>query len=121
MLYVKIPKEIRDYEEKMFLGLSLRQMFWGGLSLTLGVATYLLSSKVFGIGTQICSYIVMVIVFPTFACGYIKINDMYCDKYVKIYIKYRFGQQQFLYKNYQTERRSKNASKGIKKIKEYEE
>ena len=43
MLYVKVPKEIREYEERVFIGLTIRQLIWGSAALVAGILWFLIT------------------------------------------------------------------------------
>ena len=60
---VKINKEIRDYTEHMFFGLSLRQLFFSVLAVIAGLVLYfLLKDKV---GTETISWACIMGAFPS--------------------------------------------------------
>ena len=48
---IKIPKEIRQYEEGFFLGLSLRQCLFGALAIAVAVAVFVLLQPMLGLET----------------------------------------------------------------------
>lgn len=98
MLFVKVPKEIKEYEEKVWIGLTLRNIVWGGLAITLGLLTYFPFRYL--LGQEIASYLIMIIVVPCFACGFLKIQGMPFDKYLKIMIQYYSHKQILVYENF---------------------
>lgn len=98
MLFVKVPKEIKEYEEKVFLGLSLRQLLWSVLALVLGVVSYFLFSLI--LGRDLASYLVMLVVIPCFACGWIRVQDMPFDKFFIIMFHYYMRKQILVYENF---------------------
>ena len=38
-----VPKDITTYEEKILLGLSVRQLFWSFIAMVVGLSFYLIS------------------------------------------------------------------------------
>ena len=48
---IKIPKEIRQYEEGFFLGLFLRQCLFGALAIAVAVAVFVLLQPMLGLET----------------------------------------------------------------------
>lgn len=97
MLYVKVPKEIKEYEEKMIAGLSTRQLLWGILAIVCSVASYFLFS--FIIGSEIASWITIFIGIPLFACGFIDYQGMPMSKFIKVFFNYYSKKQLLLYDN----------------------
>lgn len=82
MIYVPVPKEIKEFEKKAFKNLTVRQLVWLSIGTTLALIAYFLLKPI--VGNDAISYIIMVIVIPCFMCGFIKIQDMPFDIYVKI-------------------------------------
>lgn len=98
MLFVKVPKEIKEYEEKLLFGLTLRNLIWGGLAIITGLATYF--PLRFLLGQELASYLIMAIVIPLFACGFLKVQGMAFDKYLRLMIDYYFHKQVLVYENF---------------------
>lgn len=99
MLYVKVHKEIKEYDEKLFLKLSGRQLLFGLLAISIGVSLYLLCVFVLRMPSSIVSYLVMFISFPIFAIGFLKINGMSFDKYFQKVIQFYYHKQKLVYDN----------------------
>lgn len=85
---VRINKEIRDYTEKMYFGLSLRQFIFSLLAIVVAVGLYLGLNKIFGAETT--SWLCMVGVSPFAAIGFIKYHGMTAEQFLWAYIKYEF-------------------------------
>ena len=68
MIYVPVPKEIKEYEKKIFKNLTLRQLVWLIIGVGLAIIIYLLLIPFFS--SDILSYIIMTIVIPCFLCGF---------------------------------------------------
>jgi hypothetical protein len=83
-IHAQIRKEINEYKPKLFFGLSGRQLIFSLLGITIGIVSYYRLSKI--VGTEISGYIVIVLVAPLFAFGYIKVDGEPFEKYlVKLY------------------------------------
>lgn len=116
MIYTRVPKEIKEYEEKLIAGLSARQLLYGGISIVISVGIYFLITPYIGQG--VASYVVMIFAFPGFAAGFIKKNDMYLDKYFKIIFDFHKRTQVL---KYNTERKvSRKEKKNVTKKQEKE-
>ena len=85
---VKINKEIRDYTESMFFGLSLRQFIFSILSCIVAVILYFVLRPYAGIETL--SWVCIVGAAPFAAMGFIKYNSMTAEKFVWAWIKSEF-------------------------------
>ena len=82
---VKINKEIRNYTESMFFGLSLRQFIFSVLACGVAVGLYFLLRPRFG--TETLSWVCILGAFPFAAMGFIKYNGMTAEQFVWAWIK----------------------------------
>jgi len=85
---VRINREIRDYTESMFFGLSLRQFFFSVLACGVAVGIYLGLSPI--LGTETTSWLCIVAAFPFAVLGFLKYNGMTAEKFVAAWIKSTF-------------------------------
>ena len=85
---VKINKEIRNYTESMFFGLSLRQFIFSVLACGVAVGLYFLLRPRFG--TETLSWVCILGAFPFAAMGFIKYNGMTAEQFVWAWIKSEF-------------------------------
>jgi hypothetical protein len=88
LMEVKINREIRDYTESMFFGLSLRQFLFSILAVAVAVGIY------FGLrnslGTDTVSWMCILGAFPFAALGFIKYHGMTAERFIWAYIKSEF-------------------------------
>lgn len=85
---VKINKEIRNYTESMFFGLSLRQFIFSVLACGVAVGLYFLLRPCFG--TETLSWMCILGAAPFAAVGFIKYNGMTAEQFVWAWIKSEF-------------------------------
>ncbi len=85
---VRINREIRDYTESMFFGLSLRQFFFSVLACGVAVGIYLGLSPI--LGTETTSWLCIVAAFPFAVLGFLKYNGMTAEKFIAAWIKSTF-------------------------------
>ena len=85
---VKINREIRDYTESMFFGLSLRQFLFAVVACGVAVGLYFGLRPFFGVETL--SWICMLGAAPFAALGFIQYNGMTAEKFVWAWIKSEF-------------------------------
>ena len=85
---VRINREIRDYTESMFFGLSLRQFFFSVLACGVAVGIYLGLSPV--LGTETTSWLCIVAAFPFAVLGFLKYNGMTAEKFIAAWIMSTF-------------------------------
>ena len=85
---VKINREIRDYTESMFFGLSMRQFIFSILACGVAVGIY------FGLkdhlGTETVSWVCIVGAAPFAAIGFIKYNAMTAEQFIWAWLKSEF-------------------------------
>ena len=85
---VRINREIRDYTESMFFGLSLRQFFFSVLACGVAVGIYLGLNPI--LGTETTSWLCIVAAFPFAVLGFLKYNGMTAEKFIAAWIKSTF-------------------------------
>ena len=82
---IKMNKEIRDYAETMFFGLSLRQFLFSGLGCLMSIGIFfLLKDK---IGTEAVTWACILGVFPCAIFGFAKYNGMNAEHFLWAVIK----------------------------------
>lgn len=82
---VKIPKEIRDYQESVFFGLSLRQFLCSLLAVAVAVGLYFTLHPI--MGTEEVGWICILGAAPFAACGFFKYHGMTAEKFAWAWIK----------------------------------
>ena len=85
---VKINREIRNYTEAMFFGLSLRQFIFSVFACGVAVLLYFLLKGKFGIETL--SWVCILGASPFAALGFLTYNGMTAEKFIYAYIKSEF-------------------------------
>lgn len=75
---VKINKEIRNYTESIFFGLSLRQCIFSALACIVAVIIYF--SCIDKVGTEVTSWLCMIGAAPFAALGFIKYQEMNAEQ-----------------------------------------
>ena len=87
-LEVKINKEIRNYTESMFFGLSMRQFLFSVLAC--GVAVGLLFLLRGRFGTETLSWMCILGASPFAVMGFVRYNGMTAEQFVWAWIKSQF-------------------------------
>ena len=82
---VKINKEIRNYTESIYFGLSLRQFIFSILACLVAVILYFVFKPYFGIETL--SWLCILGAVPFAAIGFVKYNGMTAEELIKAFIK----------------------------------
>lgn len=82
---VKINREIRDYTESIFFGLSMRQFIFSLLAVAVAVAIYFVLRSHFSIGTL--SWMCVLGAAPFAGIGFVKYNGMTCEQFVWAWLK----------------------------------
>lgn len=78
---IKINKEIRDYTESIFFGLSLRQSIFSIVACIIATGIYFLFND--KLGTEMTSWLCMLGAAPFAALGFIRFQGMYTEDIVK--------------------------------------
>ena len=82
---VKITREIREYTESIFFGLSLRQFIFSVCACGVAVVIYFLLKPYCGIETL--SWVCILGAAPFAALGFLKYNGMTAEKFVMAWVK----------------------------------
>lgn len=82
---VKINREIRDYTESMFFGLSLRQFFFSLAACGVAVGLYFLLRP--HVGMETVSWMCVLGAAPFAALGFIKYHGMTAEQFLWAWIK----------------------------------
>ncbi len=85
---VKINREIRNYTESVFFGLSLRQIIFSVCALAVAVAVFFVFKPM--LGTETTSWICILAAAPFAALGFVKYNGMTAEKFVWAWFKSEF-------------------------------
>lgn len=75
---IKIPKEISEYQESVFFGLSLRQFVCSLLAVTAAVGLYFLLDR--AVGSEIAGWASILGAAPFAACGFVKYHGMTAEQ-----------------------------------------
>ena len=82
---IKINKEIRNYTESMYFGLSLRQFIFSILACIFAVGFYFIFRPYFGLETL--SWLCILSASPFAALGFITYNGMHAEQFIWVWIK----------------------------------
>lgn len=75
---IKIPKEIREYQEAIFFGLNTRQFICSLLALSAAVGFYFLLREL--AGTETAGWVCILGAAPFAACGFLKYHGMTAEQ-----------------------------------------
>lgn len=82
---VKINREIREYTESIFFGLSLRQFIFSICACVVAVILYFILKPYFGIGTL--SWVCILGAAPFAVLGFVRYNGMTAEKFIAAWVK----------------------------------
>lgn len=85
---VKINREIREYTESLFFGLTIRQFIFSVLACGMAVGVYFLLEPRLGMETT--SWVCIVMAFPFAVLGFVKYNGMTAEKFIVAWFKSEF-------------------------------
>ena len=88
---VKINKDIREFSESIFFGLSLRQFIFSVLACIVAVILYFILKPFCGIETL--SWVWILEAVPFAVLGFVKYNGMTAEKFIVAVIKSEFLRQ----------------------------
>lgn len=82
---VKINREIREYTESIFFGLSLRQFIFSLCACAIAVLLYFILKPYFGIETL--SWVCILGAVPFAVLGFVRYNGMTAEKFITAWVK----------------------------------
>ena len=82
---IKINREIRDYHESMFMGLSLRQSIFSVLTIASAVGLYFWLQPV--LGAEITSWICVLGAAPFAILGFVSYHGMPAEKFAWVWFR----------------------------------
>ena len=87
-LEVRINKEVRNYQESLFFGLSLRQLLFALLAVAVAVGVYFGLRPVLGNGE--IGWVCVLAAFPFALGGFFQYNGMTLERFLLAYIRSEF-------------------------------
>jgi len=85
---VRINKEVRDYTESIFFGLSLRQFAFSLLAVLIAVGLYFALRD--AAGTEEIGWICILGAAPFAACGFFKYNGLPAERFIMAWLRSEF-------------------------------
>lgn len=85
---VRINKEVRNYQESLFFGLSLRQLLFALLAVAVAVGVYFGLRPVLGNGE--IGWVCVLAAFPFALGGFFQYNGMKLERFLLAYIRSEF-------------------------------
>lgn len=82
---VKINKEIRDYKETVFFGLTMRQFVCAILAVAVAVVLYFFLKP--HLGTETVSWVCILGAVPFAALGFISYHGMTCEQFIWAWLR----------------------------------
>ena len=92
---VQINKEIREYNESVFFGLSVRQFFCSLLAIVVAVGLYFLLKPALGLETT--SWVCILGAVPFALLGFFSYHGLTAEKFLVIWLRSEFLEPKELY------------------------
>lgn len=89
LLQTSIPKEIRDYQEKIIFGLSIRQLGFASLAVAVGIGSYFVLTHLLSVPLSIASYCIVAVCAPFMALGFIRIHGRTFEQHLLLVYRHR--------------------------------
>ena len=82
---IKVNREIRNYNEAIFLGLSMRQLIFSALAIGVAIGVYFLLRDVMPLETR--SWVCILGAAPFGALGFVSYNGMTAEQFVWAWLR----------------------------------
>ena len=79
-MQIPINKEIRHYQEEIFMGLTLRQLICSGAAIGAAVLAYLLLEPI--LGRETASWVCIAAAVPIAAAGFFRCDDLNFEQFL---------------------------------------
>lgn len=93
---VKVPKDIKEYKEKIIFGLSGRQLVCSIIAIGVGTGAFFAFKNI--IPMEFLVYVIMAFSLPPFAFGFFKKDGYKLEKLIAIYVNFFFTKHKRIYK-----------------------
>ena len=87
-LEIRVNKEIQDYKESIFMGLSMRQLIFSALAAGMAVLIYFSFKGL--LGTELVSWLCIVGALPFALLGFFRYHGMTFEQFLRAYIRSEF-------------------------------
>lgn len=81
---VPIHKDVSAFEEKIYGGITKRQLVCFSLAGVVGVVTWLICTQIIGIDFNSASYPVMILATPPALAAFVRPDDLPLERYLKL-------------------------------------
>ena len=95
MIEVRIPKEITDYEAKIFFGMSGRKLISFGIAVAISFILFFALRGVLSL--QMLGRIAIIIDTPIVAVGFLHKNGLTMEKWIPIILKHKLNNHKLTY------------------------
>ena len=82
---IKIPKEIRDYQESIYFGLSTRQFIFSIIAIVVAIGVYFSLRNI--LGTETVSWVCILCAAPFAAMGFFRYNGLSFERFIVVWIR----------------------------------
>lgn len=88
---VKIPKDIKEYKEKIIAGMSMKQLLSVSIAITLNIVLSVVLIKILGLSMDIASWFMIILSIPIVSFGWFKKNGLSFEVFLKYFLRYHFS------------------------------
>ena len=97
MIYIKVPKEITEYETRLFLGLTKKQLCYFACGIVAGIVLGIIITPLFG--TNALAVVITLVCVPVVALAFTDKDGIPMDIYVRYVIDFYRTKQKIPYGN----------------------
>ena len=88
---VKIHKDINEYQEKIIMGMSMKQLISVLIAIVVNFLIGFFMIRVLGLEMMVVSWFMIIASIPIVAFGWYKKNGMSFKVYINYFLKYHLG------------------------------
>lgn len=88
LIEIRIPKEIKEFKEKLFFGMTIRQLVATIVAIGINVPLYIKGKEY--LGDDLTSWLVIIIAIPISLLGFFKYNQMPFERFIKVMLEFHF-------------------------------
>lgn len=88
---VRVPKDIKEYKEKIIAGMSMKQLLTVGIAIGVNAIISLIFMRFLGYSMEIVSWIMIICSIPIVAFGWLKKDGLSFKQFLYYFFSYHFS------------------------------
>ena len=88
---VKVPKDIKEYKEKIIAGMSMKQLLSVSVAIVLNIVLSVVLIKILGMSMDIARWFMIILSIPVVSFGWFRKHGLAFEVFMKYFLKYHLN------------------------------